>query len=270
MTYYLFGAKNGKCRVSGETLFTSVIAELDNFACQSAGTFQDLLLRTVKELPRWKASELRLFFHYTGVVLFKNFLPKVHNLLHVTEDVKRFGPLYWFRAYRFESYYGIMKRYLRKNDRLLQPLIKRLQEERENKLPQNVRERSCEFRFSGKHNSGPLPNDCQGDQYRFLECVDKFKVSCKTPDRCVILKYLSVLIIRNILKSSQGSFIVGGKFENKRDLYVTPLTSSSFYEYLVSRLSVLQAWNVLEIMCKAFIVPARSTFDNTLAVFPIK
>ena len=75
---------------------------------------------------------------------------------------------------------------------------------------------------------------------------------------------------KNILKSPQGNFIIGCKFENKSDLYITPLPSSSIYEYLESRLSALQKWNVSEIMCKAFIVPVSCSSDNTFAVFPIK
>ena len=149
LTYYFLGAKNRKCRVPGVTLPISVVAELDNFVLLVRKYVSKLdfarALRSVKELPRWKASELRFFLHYIGVVVSKPFLPKilhehflclhvaikmlshkgwcydylgyvrnlliffvksaeryygttfvsynVHNLMHVTEDMKRFGPL---------------------------------------------------------------------------------------------------------------------------------------------------------------------------------
>ena len=53
----------------------------------------------------------------------------VHSLLHISQDVLRFGPLYSFSAYRFENYYGQMKKYLRKTDKPLEQLIKRPDEE---------------------------------------------------------------------------------------------------------------------------------------------
>ena len=148
LTYYFWGAKIRKCRVPGVTLPISVVAELDNFVLLIRKYVSKLDFarapRSVKELPRWKASELRFFLHYIGVVVSKPFLPKilyehflclhvaikmlshkgwcydylgyvrnlliffvksaeryygttfvsynVHNLMHVTEDVKRFGP----------------------------------------------------------------------------------------------------------------------------------------------------------------------------------
>lgn len=56
----------------------------------------------------------------------------IHALFHLSSDVLRFGPLDNFSAYRFENYYGKMKRHIKKNDKPLQQLFKRLLETAQN------------------------------------------------------------------------------------------------------------------------------------------
>ena len=52
----------------------------------------------------------------------------IHNLIHVSDDVMRFGPIYSFSAYPFENFLGIIKRLLRKSERPLQQIVKRIYE----------------------------------------------------------------------------------------------------------------------------------------------
>jgi hypothetical protein len=47
----------------------------------------------------------------------------------------RFGPVYSCCANRFENHYGFMNKYLRKIDKPLQQLLKRLDEENRNFVP---------------------------------------------------------------------------------------------------------------------------------------
>ncbi|XP_032780332.1 uncharacterized protein LOC116918704 [Daphnia magna] len=50
----------------------------------------------------------------------------VQNLLHLGEQILRFGPLYKFSAYLFESYYQIFKKVLRKGNQVLQQVVNRI------------------------------------------------------------------------------------------------------------------------------------------------
>ncbi|XP_067207161.1 uncharacterized protein [Linepithema humile] len=43
----------------------------------------------------------------------------IHNMLHICADVKKFGPLDMFSAFRFENYMSTIKRHLRKNEKPL-------------------------------------------------------------------------------------------------------------------------------------------------------
>lgn len=52
----------------------------------------------------------------------------IHNLLHICSDVRIFGPLDNYSAFRFENFMTSIKRLLRKNEKSLQQLIRRYSE----------------------------------------------------------------------------------------------------------------------------------------------
>lgn len=52
----------------------------------------------------------------------------VHELLHIAEDYKKFGPLDNISAFPFENYLKQLKEMVRKHDKPLQQITKRLNE----------------------------------------------------------------------------------------------------------------------------------------------
>ena len=60
------------------------------------------------------ANSLLARFVNESVVLYSDLFmsANIHSLFHMSDDVARFGPLDTFSAYRFENYYGKMKKYL--------------------------------------------------------------------------------------------------------------------------------------------------------------
>ena len=63
-----------------------------------------------------------------------------------------------------ENHYGQMKKYLRKNDKPLEQLIKRLEEEHRSGISRVVKgslEKGT-IRFIKNHCDGPLPENCSG------------------------------------------------------------------------------------------------------------
>lgn len=58
----------------------------------------------------------------------KNVTFNVHNLLHIVGDVRKFGPMDSFSAFRFENYIGKVKKLVRKGDKLLTQIHRRLSE----------------------------------------------------------------------------------------------------------------------------------------------
>ena len=77
MLQFLFGTgQNGS--IPNVTLNRALIRAIDTFLIRLRPFISRIDFarqpRTVKELPRWKATELRQFLHYLGVVIFKDIL----------------------------------------------------------------------------------------------------------------------------------------------------------------------------------------------------
>ena len=283
--------------------------------------------RSVKDIPRFKATEFRLFLHYIGVVLFKQFLsndlfehflrfhiairllshrpwcyddnayahqlleefvrdsPKfftdpfvcynLHALLHIAKDVLNHGPLYKFSAYRFENFYGYLKKFLKTNDKPLQQLARRLIERsyfEHLSFREEVRDLSSVIRFSKRHSSGPLVPNCTGIQYRRAEKSGCWFLQCNGYDNCVFLSDLSVIVVSNFVQLNNGTqLIIGRKYLTRVPLYKLPCSSSLICEFLVSDLSIeFQAWDMKNIKCKAQRLPSHfSNSGNSFAVFPL-
>ncbi|XP_076683127.1 uncharacterized protein LOC143376535 [Andrena cerasifolii] len=54
----------------------------------------------------------------------------VHNLIHIAEDVKNHGPLDNFNAFQFENFLQTILKSIRKNDKVLEQIVKRYMEKR--------------------------------------------------------------------------------------------------------------------------------------------
>lgn len=97
----------------------------------------------------------------------------VHNLLHICEDVKRFGTLGNFSAFRFENYMSSVKRMLRKGDKPLQQIAKRYAEVEKSK-------KNCcsinKVTLQQPHHMGPLTEKYLSnirEQYKILKRIER-------------------------------------------------------------------------------------------------
>lgn len=79
-----------------------------------------------------------------------------HNLLHICADVRKYGALDEFSAFRFENYMSNIKKMLRKNEKPLQQLSRRYAEINNCNLPINKQKNSHETCFQKLHSNGPL------------------------------------------------------------------------------------------------------------------
>lgn len=63
----------------------------------------------------------------------------IHGLLHITEDVRKFGPLYSYSAYKFENHMRVIRKMIRKPNQIIQQMYKRVSEiEDINRIPVRV------------------------------------------------------------------------------------------------------------------------------------
>ena len=98
---------------------------------------------------------LEVFVKNAAILYGKTFITyNIHNLIHLADNVMLFGPLHTFSAYIFENELGKIKRLLRKSEKPLQQIVKRLAELERNAEHEVTGEREVRLRVENK--KGPL------------------------------------------------------------------------------------------------------------------
>ena len=161
----------------------------------------------------------------------------VHSLIHIADDVKRYGPLDSYSAYPFENYLGQLKRLLRKPGLPLQQIIRRVLErdgmfttQRKECLPHDVPRK--------EHIRGPIPvgiADCL--QFQDISFNGLF-FSVSKGNNCV-RKGGRFYLIRNILavEGDDGHIFVLERFLITRSFFDYPCSSLDFHIVRASRLA---------------------------------
>ena len=86
----------------------------------------------------------------------------------------------------------------------------------------------------------------------------KLKLSCKSPDNCVVIHGGSVILIENFVENREGQvYFIGRKFMNSENLYnLNGLDSKTFGTQIVNTLSNnLEFWHLNCISSKTMKIP---------------
>ena len=111
---------------------------------------------------------LETFVKNFGSIYGQNMLIyNIHNLVHLVQDAKRYGPLDNISAFPFESFLGKLKKLVRGSNYPLSQLVRRLGEKQRVKVKLHQDEEDTMARFKRQHISGPLPKEFVGaKQYK--------------------------------------------------------------------------------------------------------
>ncbi|XP_071581909.1 uncharacterized protein [Temnothorax nylanderi] len=213
--------------------FVLLHAAIRSLACERSPNFHfaDLALRTYVE--KCEAIYGLTFFSYN-----------IHGLLHVVEDVKRFGPLDAYSAFPYENNMSIFRKYCRKPDLPLQQIANRRAEQSNkcnnrfvnNCLPAVVDNPSIEM--LGRHAAGPLPRElfhrsCQ--QFQRAK-IGRWLFTRQIRDNCCILRDATICVIENFLTIETINYLLVRKFLHVQDFYDVGVPSSSVGVYKCSTL----------------------------------
>ncbi|XP_063215738.1 uncharacterized protein LOC134527205 [Bacillus rossius redtenbacheri] len=206
----------------------------------------------VSECSVQYASKLLKHFVQSFGILYgnENISHNVHGLLHLSEDVLKYGPLDLFSAFRFESYMQTLKKLIRKNEKPLEQLSRRYIEQNIS-LSSSPVEKICEFYHP--HTDGPVPPDLQPkEQYRcYKNNLFSIDIISSEKNNCCFLYNGTTVSVQNIIYCQRdGYFIVGYENLSQRSLYVKPCDSNLLGINIVNKMHVLKSWPVDMICCK--------------------
>lgn len=157
---------------------------------------------------------------------------------------------------------------MRKHDKQLAQLVKRIYEKNYNVIPSPTLEKR-EFVIGKEHWNGPLLQSVlvtkQFEQVKFKS----WHIRTKFPNNCVSLNDGNLVIIKNlVINSDNRPYILGKRYLNKYNFFTDPLESSrlGIYRVVANQLSDLEIWP-LHYITRKLIHIFSSDGDNV--VFPL-
>lgn len=177
----------------------------------------------------------------------------IHNLLHVVDDVMRYGVLENFSAYPFESALGKLKKKVRHGNKILEQVINRTIE-------------SWDIQWEVQDNQNPVFKKMifkNENETRYLNIqTERFLFKCDEKN-CFYMDYSSdIFKLDHIKKIDDDILICGRKFLKKSNLYDTPLDSTFLEIFKIDKLSNdFFEYKIENIKCKVFVIKQEETLS---------
>lgn len=153
----------------------------------------------------------------------------VHSLLHVQEDVRRYGPIGTYSAYRFENHQRELKKDIKSPTKILQQMHNRIEE------INIVNEINVEIGYVGRQRPRLIDQDifpgCNSS-YRGFK-YGSFTIETNIRDSCCLLNSNVPIEVKEFFNYNGEDFIVAKKFVNARDFFTEPLQSSTYLGILL-------------------------------------
>ncbi|EFN76345.1 hypothetical protein EAI_06447, partial [Harpegnathos saltator] len=196
------------------------------------------------------AKSLMYYFVKTFIVLYVFYggdqvSHNVHNLLHICDDVARFGTLDQFRAFKFENYLQLLKKLLKKPEKPLQQIIRRKYEL--NNVPLHDTHLHSLPTLKKLHHLGPIINNISFiAQYKEVQ-LNTFVLKTTEPDNCCYTVNNKVINVKNILSTTTGILLIAQEFLSLEDFYIKPCKLSFLGIYSAKNLGPLTLWRLDQI-----------------------
>lgn len=211
--------------------------------------------------------ELLFYFvqHYETLYGKNKMIYTIHNLIHLNEDAKQFGSLDVFSTFPFENYLHSLKNILRKFEKPLPQIHRRLIEKNTaNKYKQN--NNTTKYPILISSNKKDIPFRCS-QSYESIKFKD-FILACSSQGDCFcFLKNNKVFMINHIGLQNENPIIIGREFKNYSSLEFYPCNSQDMNVFVVTNdLTELKCYSVNEIVRKAVLFPYGK---DKFCIFPL-
>ncbi|KZS04651.1 Uncharacterized protein APZ42_032358 [Daphnia magna] len=174
----------------------------------------------------------------------------IHNLIQLADDVMRFGPIYSFSAYAFENFLGIIKRLLRKSEKPLEQIVKRLFEIQMSFCPTSPAVRTAPTLKLAHKGGILLPGvSATTPQFLLLE-FNHFYLNLECGNNCVMMSDQTIVKVENFVILSGKPFIIERKFVDLCNFYPAPFDSTMLNIHQCKMSHDLDCWPIVESVLK--------------------
>lgn len=189
----------------------------------------------------------------------------VHNLLHLTDCVRLFGPLDNSSAFPFENFMPQLTKQVRKSAYPLQQVIRRFTEQESvSKFSESIQSNKIKKIF--EHSNGPLINECGCPQYKVLQFEHYRLNTAKFADSFVILNNNKIVEIKNFVTYQNQIAILGYTYSKAKPFFNQPTNSENFgISYIKKTQNDLQVYSIELIEQKLMVLP----YENSLVCIPL-
>lgn len=271
-------------------------------------------MRSLREIPRWKATEFRTFLLYVSIVVLKKHLPSfyydhflllfcsvvilnseyfiqtllpyaddmiksylnifkdkygaehftsnLHNLSHLVSEVKRFGPLCNFDAYKFENKLQQIKKMIRSGRNHIVQIRNRLTELELLNSEMPIKEHNTDalavltgiMKLETHEHIGGLAINAN-IAYKMAK-FSTFEIRTHMDvDKWVLTKDQEIVAAKHFILNAQNNecYFVGSAILEKKNFFDKPFQSSSLFIFAASKtFDSPKIYDVKDIVCKLF------------------
>lgn len=168
---------------------------------------------------------LKEFVNHSSQIFDKCFVVyNIHCLIHLVDECRNHGTLESFSAFKYESFMGIMKRYLRSTYKPLHQLIKRDAETKGQFVQKKDTDESNTILLKDQYDGDDI---IQGEQFQTVVLYGITLTKKNEANSCFKTKNGDIIILDNVIRTPQNQiFLMGYKFLKQENYYNFPIASS--------------------------------------------
>lgn len=183
----------------------------------------------------------------------------VHNLCHIVDDVKKFGPLPSISAYPFENHLSFIKRLLRTGNRPLSQVAKRLIELSNSKIDdQYISDETYPIYKNKKKTNISCLNNCTST-WQTLIVRDGFTLKQNKKDSWFMTKEKEIVKFTAAVECNNELYVYGSSLKKKRDFFKKPFNSSHINIFSSSEnLNEAGLFKISDVKCKMVCIKSKT------------
>jgi len=209
---------------------------------------------------------------------------RIHSLIHLADDVERYGVLDNFSCFKFENYLGSLKELVHKRrmTHIVQQICRRLSERDYILYDDSMINRECHDSYvpAGAHMSGPiLPEMGSVNQFEIVRC-NQYLFGRTKGNQCLMANN-AIYFIENIVVTNKDKlWLLCRKFLREDDLFTLPRKTDGIPKQNILHSGRLGIWKVADLsnrliklqlnknltVCKCVLLPTNDTEDKFVAL----